>query len=163
NRGNGTFEETTAASGIRQCGWGFGAYWVDLDADGLLDLYVTNLGSNELWHNEGNGVFRKAPAGRFPDDARFSIAAAFRDADADGRLDVFIGNYVTTTIAEESKRSLTDQRLPEEYDAPGGSFHLQHADGTFEDVTARAGTTAPLGRTIGAIAFDYDGDGLTDL
>jgi enediyne biosynthesis protein E4 len=163
NRGDGSFEDVTASSGIRQCGWGFGAYWVDLDNDGWLDLYITNLGSNELWRNEGNGSFTRAPPGRFPDDPRFSIAAAFLDANRDGLLDVFIGNYVVTSVKEESARSLRDQKLPDEYDPPGGSFFLQQADGTFENVTAEAGTAAPQGRTIGAIAFNYNGDGITDL
>lgn len=163
NRGDGSFEDVTRSSGIRQCAWGFGAWWVDLDNDGWLDLYITNLGSNELWRNEGNGSFTPAPPGRYPDDPRFSIAAAFLDANRDGLLDVFIGNYVVTSVKEESARSLRDQKLPDEYEPPGGSFFLQQADGTFENVTAAAGTAAPQGRTIGAIAFDYNGDGITDF
>ena len=163
NRGDGTFEDATARSGIRQCGWGVGAFWVDLDNDGRLDLYVTNLGSNELWHNEGNGTFRKAPPGRFPDDRRYSIPAAFLDANRDGKLDVFIGNYVVTSLEEEAARTLSRQKLPDEYDPPGGSFFLQREDGTFVDATAASGANARRGRTIGAIAFDYDGDGVTDL
>lgn len=163
NRGDGSFDDVTPSSGIRQCGWGFGAWWVDLDNDGWLDLYITNLGSNELWRNEGNGSFTRAPPGRFPDDPRFSIAAAFLDANRDGLLDVFIGNYVVTSVEEESARALRDQKLPDEYAPPGGSFFLQQTGGRFENVTSQAGTAAPQGRTIGAIAFDYDGDGITDL
>jgi hypothetical protein len=163
NRGDGTFEDATERSGIRQCGWGVGAWWVDLDGDGRLDLYVTNLGENELWHNEGNGRFRRAPAGRFPDDRRFTIPAAFVDANRDGRLDVFLGNYVVTSLAEESSRPLSRQKLPDEYDPPGASFHLQNADGTWTDATSSSGVRVVRGRAIGAIAFDYDGDGVTDL
>jgi hypothetical protein len=162
-RGDGTFTDVTARSGIRQCGWGFGAYWVDLDSDGWLDLYVTNLGKNELWRNNGDGTFSQAPAGRSPDDARFSIGAAFLDGDRDGRLDVFIGNYVVTSLAEEARRTLSDQKLPDEYDPPGCSLHLQRPDGTFADVTKTAGVDVEKGRAIGAIAFDYNGDGITDL
>ncbi|MGH9315510.1 MAG: CRTAC1 family protein [Thermoanaerobaculia bacterium] len=162
-RGDGTFEDVTAASGIRQCGWGFGVWWVDLDNDGWLDLYITNLGSNELWHNNGNGTFTRMPAGRFPDDRRYSIPAAFLDANRDGRLDVFIGNYVVTSLEEESKRTLSHQKLPDEYDPPGACFFLQRSDGTFADVTQAAGLGSVRGRTMGAIAFDYNGDGMTDL
>lgn len=163
NRGDGTFEDATARSGIRQCAWGIGAYWVDLDNDGRLDLYVTNLGGNDLWHNNGDGTFTRAPAGRFPDDKRFSIAAAFLDANRDGLLDAFIGNYIATSVEEESRRTLREQKLPDEYAPPGASFFLQRPDGTFEDATAAAGVETPLGRTIGAIAFDFDADGMTDL
>ena len=162
-RGDGTFEDVTARSKIRQCGWGVGAWWVDLDNDGFLDLYVTNLGSNELWRNNGDGSFTRAAAGQFPDDMRYSIPAAFLDANRDGRLDVFVGNYVVTSIAEESSRTLANQKLPDEYDAPGSSLFLQQTDGTFVDATRTAGLAGIRGRTIGAIAFDYDGDGVTDL
>ncbi len=162
-RGDGTFEDVTARSNIRQCGWGFGAYWVDLDNDGWLDLYVTNLGANELWRNNGDGTFTKAPPGRFPDDARFSIGAAFLDADRDGLLDVFIGNYVVTSLPEEARRTLSEQKLPDEYDPPGCSLHLERPGGTFVDVTKTAGVAVEKGRAIGAIAFDYNGDGITDL
>jgi enediyne biosynthesis protein E4 len=163
NRGDGRFEDVTSRSGIRQCGWAFGAYWVDLDNDGWLDLYVTNLGHNELWHNNRDGTFSRAPEGRFPDDGRFSIGAAFLDANRDGRLDVFVGNYVATSLAEESRRTITDQKLPDEYDPPGNSFWIQRPDGTFENATLRAGLAGTHGRNIGAIAFDFDLDGVTDL
>lgn len=162
-RSDGTFQDVTAASGIRQCGWGVGAWWVDLDNDGFLDLYITNLGGNELWHNNGNDTFTLASAGLFPDDRRYSIPAAFLDANRDGRLDVFIGNYVVTSLEEESKRTLSAQKLPDEYDPPGASFFLQRSDGAFVDATASSGVSAPKGRTIGAIAFDFNGDGITDL
>ena len=162
-RGDGTFQDVTASSGIRQCGWGHGAWWVDLDNDGQLDLVVTNLGSQELWHSRGDGTFTRATAGHVPGDSRFSIAAAFLDADRDGLLDVFVGNYVSTSVEEESRLTLTRQKLPDEYDPPGSSFHLQRPNGTFVDATASSGANAAKGRVIGAVAFDYDGDGITDL
>ena len=162
-RGDGTFEDGTARSGIRQCAWGVGAWWVDLDNDGFLDLYVTNLGGNELWHNNRNGTFTRTPSGRFPDDQRYSIPAAFLDANGDGLLDVFVGNYVVTSLKEEAARAMTRQKLPDEYDPPGASFFLQRADGTFEEATAAAGFSNIRGRTIGAVVFDYNGDGPTDL
>lgn len=48
NRGDGTFEDVTARSGIRSCGWRMGAYWVDLDGEGRLDLVVTGVGRVEI-------------------------------------------------------------------------------------------------------------------
>jgi hypothetical protein len=160
---DGSFEDVTSRSGIRQCAWGVGAWWVDLDNDGFLDLYITNLGGNELWRNNGNGTFSRVPAGRFPDDTRYSIPAAFLDANGDGLLDVFVGNYVVTSLAEEATRTMTQQKLPDEYAPPGASFFLQRPDGAFEDTTAASGFGRVAGRTIGAIAFDYDGDGVTDI
>jgi hypothetical protein len=162
-RGDGTFEDVTARSQIRQCGWGHGAFWVDLDNDGWLDLYVTGLGPKELWHNNGDGTFTLLPPEKTPDDRRYSIPAAFLDANRDGLLDVFIGNYVVTTLEAEEALTMTTQKLPDQYDPPGSSLHLQRADGNWEDATAKSGVGAARGRTIGAIAFDYNGDGITDL
>jgi hypothetical protein len=162
-RGDGTFTDVTARSGIRQCGWGQGAYWVDLDNDGWLDLYVTNYGSSEIWRNNGDGTFSRLPTARVPSDRRYAIAAAFLDADGDGRLDVFVGNYVATSPEEEAARTMTAQKLPDEYDPPGASFFLQRPDGAFENRTEVSGIGRVRGRTIGAIAFDYNGDGKTDL
>jgi enediyne biosynthesis protein E4 len=163
NRGDGTFEDATPQSGILQCAWGCGAWWADLDNDGWLDLYVTNLGADELWHNARNGAFLRAGAGRFPDDPRYSIPAAFLDADRDGLLDVFVGNYVATSLEEESARGLREQKLPDEYEPPGNSFFRQRTDGTFADATDEAGLSDARGRTIGAIALDLGEDGITDL
>ncbi|HEX7579266.1 MAG TPA: VCBS repeat-containing protein, partial [Thermoanaerobaculia bacterium] len=51
NRGDGTFEDATVPSGIHSCGWANGAFWVDLDSEGLLDLVVTGLGRTAIWKN----------------------------------------------------------------------------------------------------------------
>ena len=64
NRGDGTFEDVTARSGIRSCGWKMGASWVDLDGEGRLDLVVTGVGKTELWKNLGDGTFREVAAER---------------------------------------------------------------------------------------------------
>jgi len=64
NRGDGTFEDVTVRSGIRSCGWRMGAYWVDLDGEGHLDLVVTGVGKLEVWKNLGNGTFRDVAAER---------------------------------------------------------------------------------------------------
>ena len=162
-RGDGTFEDVTERSGIRQCGWGHGAFWVDLDNDGWLDLFVTGLGPKELWHNNGDGTFTRMPAERTPDDKRYSIPAAFLDANRDGLLDVFIGNYVVTSLQEEEARTMRTQKLLDEYEPPGSSLHIQRPGGTWEDATAKAGVGASASRVLGAIAFDADGDGITDL
>ena len=59
NVGGGRFEDVTQKSGIRACGLGMGAYWADLDGDGRLDLYLTNVGPNAVWWNRGDGTFEQ--------------------------------------------------------------------------------------------------------
>ncbi|MDQ5857395.1 MAG: FG-GAP-like repeat-containing protein, partial [Acidobacteriota bacterium] len=60
NRGGGRFEDVTAAAGVRACGLGMGAFWADLDGDTDLDLYLTNVGPNQLFVNRGDGTFAEA-------------------------------------------------------------------------------------------------------
>ncbi|HEX5134474.1 MAG TPA: FG-GAP-like repeat-containing protein, partial [Thermoanaerobaculia bacterium] len=72
NVGGGRFEDRTRASGVRACGLGMGAFWVDIDGDGDLDLYLTNLGPNQLFVNRGNGTFEEAH-GTGLEDPLFSV------------------------------------------------------------------------------------------
>src|SRR4030095_14524805 len=94
NRGNGTFQDVTAASGIRHREYGMGACAGDVDNDGLIDLYITNVGSNVLYRNAGNGRFAEAPRAGGADTAMWSTSCAFVDVDRDGDLDLFVTNYV---------------------------------------------------------------------
>lgn len=58
NDGRGHFRDVTERAGLREHGYGMGACAGDFDADGDVDLYVTNVGPNTLWLNEGDGTFR---------------------------------------------------------------------------------------------------------
>ena len=92
----GRFEDVTAKSGVRACGLGMGAFWADLDGDGRLDLYLTNVGPNAVWWNRGDGTFEEGRDTGL-EDPLFSVGAAFLDFDGDGRLDVAVGNYLDST------------------------------------------------------------------
>nr|MDQ5872276.1 VCBS repeat-containing protein [Acidobacteriota bacterium] len=96
NRGGGRFEDVTAAAGVRACGLGMGAFWADVDGDADLDLYLTNVGPNQLFVNRGDGTFAEA-AGSGLEDPLFSIGAAFLDYDGDGDVDVAVANYLDST------------------------------------------------------------------
>src|SRR5215216_5513979 len=97
NRGNGTFEDVTAASGIRHREYGMGACAGDYDNDGLIDLYVTNVGPNVLYRNTGHGRFSEIANAGGADSALWSTSCAFLDIDRDGDLDLFVTNYVNRT------------------------------------------------------------------
>src|SRR5688572_18450172 len=94
NRGNGTFEDVAARSGIRHGGYGMGACAADYDADGDVDLYVTNDGPNTLYRNEGDGTFVDVTGAARVGDSRWSASCAFADLDVDGDLDLWVTNYV---------------------------------------------------------------------
>ena len=94
NRGNGSYEDVTAASGIRPRGYGMGACAGDIDNDGLIDLYVTNVGPNLLYRNGGRGHFTEIPNAGGAAGSGWSTSCAFLDIDRDGSLDLFVTDYV---------------------------------------------------------------------
>ena len=164
NVGGGRFQDVTAASGIHACGLGVGAFWADLDGDGRLDLYLTNVGPNAVWWNRGDGTFE---AGRDTnlEDPLFSVGAALLDYDGDGRLDVAVANYLESTPEWEAAQPQLQLRVPEDY--VGQPSHLFRNEGgrKFRDVTAAAGLSIPPAetKTLSIAVLDYDGDGRPDL
>jgi enediyne biosynthesis protein E4 len=164
NVGGGRFEDVTQRAGIHACGLGMGAFWVDLDGDGLLDLYLTNVGPNAVYWNRGDGTFEEGKETGL-EDPLFSVGAAFLDYDGDGRVDVAVANYLDTTPEWESKQPLFQLRVPEDY--VGQPSHLFHNDGQrhFTDATRAAGLSMDPRdtKTLSIAVLDYDGDGHPDL
>jgi hypothetical protein len=164
NLGGGRFEDVTALAGIHACGLGMGAFWVDLDGDGKLDLYLTNVGPNTVYWNRGDGTFEEGKDTGL-EDPLFSVGAAFLDYDGDGRVDVVVANYLDSTPEWEESQPLFELRVPEDY--AGQPSHLFHNEGKrrFADVTRKAGLAMNPSdaKTLGVAALDYDGDGRPDL
>ena len=122
---------------------------------------------NQLWRNRGDGTFEDVTQAAGVEDARWSVPSLFFDFDRDGWLDLFVGNYVNFSIAGH-KRCSTDLGRPNycgplAYEPQGDRLLRNRGDGTFEEVTGRAGLTAPPGSALGALAADFDGDGWQDL
>ncbi len=167
NRGDGTFEDRTAGSGLDVPLYGMGVAIADYDADGDQDLYLTVLGPNRLLENAGGGVFREAPHAASVADPGFSSVATWLDADGDGDLDLFLLNYVEWSIEEDIFCALDGVNksycTPESYG--GASAVLYRNDGAegFTDVTEEAGLFNPRGKGLGVAVLDFDGDGLSDL
>src|SRR5262245_53230132 len=96
NRGDGTFEDVTARSGLGASGWGQGVCAGDYDNDGFEDLFVTYYGQDRLYRNRGDGTFAdvSAKAGLLSKRTRWRVGCAFLDYDRDGKLDLFAANYI---------------------------------------------------------------------
>jgi hypothetical protein len=174
NKGDRTFEDVTVKAGLAASGWGQGACVGDYDNDGRDDLFVTSWGGNHLYHNDGAGHFTDvtAAAGLTSPQRRWSTGCAFLDYDRDGRLDLFVGNYIdfdpAATPRPESGlcryRGLPVACGPS--GLPGAHNLLYHnrGDGTFEDVSERAGITHTTGTyALGVSTIDFDNDGWVDL
>jgi hypothetical protein len=161
------FTDVTARSGLGVAGYGMGATVGDYDSDGWLDLYVTYLGSNRMFRNNGDGTFTDRTSATRTDDPRWSTGATFFDYDRDGWLDLFVVNYVT--FGRDLKRacfaasSARDYCNPSVYPPSTASLFHNNGNGTFTDVSARAGLPRASGRGLGVLAADVDGDGWTDV
>ena len=84
----------TARSGITQGLYGMGACAADYDNDGWIDLYVTNVGPNLLYHNNGGKTFTDVTRTAGVGSRSFGTSCAFADVDRDGYVDLFVTNYV---------------------------------------------------------------------
>ena len=159
--------DVTAASSIRATGYAMGVAVGDIDNDGWPDIYLTNFGPNQLLRNRGDGTFEDVTAASGADDPRWSVSATFLDYDRDGRLDLFVGNYVEFTIATHKRcRAATgaaDYCGPHSYAPVADRLLRNRGDGTFEDVTGRAGIERARGAALGVVAADFDLDGWPDI
>jgi len=170
NRGDGTFSDVTASSGLRNREYGMGACAGDYDNDGWIDLYVTNLGPNTLYRNNRRGAFEDVTKAAGVGSPLFSTSCAFVDVDRDGDLDLFVANYVDATADHNIFCSGSDPadrtRLychPLVYQGQRDVLYRNMGDGTFVDVSREAGLGDRLGNGLGVAVGDYDDDGWPDL
>lgn len=168
NGGAGRFTDITEESGSGDPGYGMGVALGDVDNDGTLDLYVTNVGPNVLLLNRGALTFEDRSERAGVDQRAWSTSAAFFDLDVDGRLDLFCCNYVDWSLGGELACSTAagrpDYCSPNSYDAPvADSLYRNEGDGRFTDVSAAAGLFARRGNGLGVVCGDFDGDGAIDI
>ena len=168
NRGNGTFQDVSAQSGIQHPNYGMGACAGDYDNDGRVDLYVTNVGPNTLYRNVGNGSFTDVTRAARVGAPLWSTACAFADLDKDGDLDLFVTNYVATDPAQNpfcGNASLKARSYchPLQFDALPNVIYRNDGNGTFTDMSAESGVAPLLGRGLGVVIADYDDDGWPDV
>jgi len=172
NNGDGTFTDVTEKAGVRGAGFGMGVAAADYDNDGWVDLYVTGVNRNQLFHNNGDGTFtdvteKAGVAGVHPKLGKtWSISAGWFDYDNDGRLDLFVTNYVNWSLETEPVCKTGDivaYCSPNSYTGQPNMLFHNNGDGTFTDVSDASGVGKHVGKGMGVVFADYDGDGFTDV
>lgn len=173
NQGDGTFIDVTDKAGVGYPGWGMGAVSADFDNDGWDDLYVTCYGANHLYRNNHDGTFADVTGKAGVGDTRWSTGAAFADYDGDGWLDLFVANYVDvhlSALPEFGRGKFCEfhgtpvQCGPRGLPGSGDSLYRNNGDGTFQDVSIKAGVADPERRFgMGAVWTDFNSDGRPDL
>jgi len=174
NNGDGTFTDVTRTAGVEGHGWGCGAVAADYNNDGYVDLLVYCYGHNILYRNKGDGTFVDVTAvagvgGPFT----WSGGAAFADYDNDGFLDLYVSGYIdfdVHNLAEYERMTCNFKKVRVAACGPRGLkgapdvLYHNNGDGTFTDVTLRAGVTDKQLYFGFSVGFeDFDGDGRPDL
>ncbi len=161
------FTDVTDTVGVGDDGYGMGATVGDYDGDGHLDLYVTNLGSNVLYHNDGDGSFTDVTRQSGTDDPRWSTSATFVDYDRDGDLDLFVVNYIAFTLEQhedcQDATGAPDFCNPSIYEPVPDRLLRNDGNGRFTDVSRAAGLEQAYGSGLGVTCADFDRDGWVDI
>ena len=173
NNHDGTFTDVTAKAGVSGEGYGMGVAVGDYDNDGWPDLYVANVTRNQLFHNNRDGTFtdvtaRAGVGGGILDGRKmWSVSALWIDYNNDGLADLFVSNYCKWEVDKDPICGpRPDQRSychPRNYAPLPNTLYRNNGDGTFTDVSAETGISQHLGKGMGAVMADYDGDGFMDI
>jgi hypothetical protein len=177
NNHDGTFTDVTEKAGVANERWGFGAVIGDYDNDGWPDIYVSNFGKNRLYHNNHDGTFTDVAEMAGVTLGGWSAGATWGDYDHDGYLDLFVPGYVK--FDPDNPPIAGKGGLPPGFcqfrgidvmcgprGLPGEGDHLFHnnRDGTFTDVSVKAGVSDPRGYYgLASVFVDVADDGWLDL
>src|SRR5882672_6665957 len=172
NKGNMQFEDITERAGVKTNRWCTGATMVDINNDGLLDIYVSVSGpgagskgvdrANLLFINNGDHTFTEAARAYGIADTGFTTHAVFLDYNGDGYLDLFLLNNSPQDFARGAADThpLGVQAMsPASYN----TLYRNNGNGTFTDVSAQAGILRKIGYGLGVVAADVNRDGRPDI
>ncbi len=173
NNGDLTFTDVTEKAGVAGEGYGMGIAVGDYDNDGKPDFFLANVTRNQLFHNKGDGTFEDVTdkaglAGAvFDGHKMWAVAAGWFDYDNDGLLDLFVSNYCKWEVNKDPV-CLAGGRLraychPNNYASLPNTLYHNNGNGTFTDVSKETGISATLGKGMGVVFADYDGDGYMDV
>jgi len=167
NEGGMKFRDVTEQSGLAGSGYDMGAAVADYDNDGQPDLFVAGVNGSALYHNIGNGRFEDVTAKAGIKNKGWAVAAGWVDFDRDGKLDLWVVHYTKWQLPDDrfcgdSARGIRVYCHPKYFQGLPSTLYRNRGDGTFEDVTERAGLSKFAGRGMSVAFSDYDHDGYPD-
>ncbi|HKE26911.1 MAG TPA: CRTAC1 family protein [Bryobacteraceae bacterium] len=168
NEGNWKFRDVTQDAGVAGQGYSMGVAAADYDNDGHPDLFVAGVNRNTLYHNLGNGRFEDVTAKAGIKSGEWAVAAGWLDYDRDGWLDLWVVHYAKWSpsfdrYCGDATRGLRIYCHPKYFEGVANTLYRNRGDGTFEDVTDRAGLAGFIGRGMSVAFADYDDDGFPDV
>ena len=162
----GVFTDVTNEASVGDTGYGLGCCVGDYNNDGFTDLYVTNYGANVLYRNNGDGTFTDVADAAGIAGNQFSSGCAFVDVDADGYLDLYVVNYVQfdpATNPECTRQRVRTYCTPEALPGAADVLYRNNGDGTFTNISEKAGVGTTSGKGLGVVCGDIDNDGDIDI
>ncbi|HZO88202.1 MAG TPA: CRTAC1 family protein [Chthonomonadaceae bacterium] len=168
NNHDGTFTDVTEKAGVGCGRYAIGVAVADYDNDGYLDMYICCFGGNVLYHNNHDGTFTDVTArAGVGGGKRLSSSAAWGDFDGDGYLDLYVCNYVKYRLDQDLFCSKFQGHKsycgPNLYEPELHTLYHNNGDGTFTDVSEKAGIHKKAGNGLGVVWLDYNDDGKPDI
>lgn len=152
------FDDVTEFAGIRDLGYGQGVTVGDFDNDGFPDLYVGNIGRNQLYRNNGDGTFTDVTAIAETEAGGWTSSCVLADFNQDANPDLYVVTYLDATSPYRPCGKHAPLRCtPLNFPAESDRFYLNLGDGRFRDLTDSHGLAATEGRGLGVVAADFDG------
>jgi len=164
NRGDFRFEEITKKSGLECHGYAMGVAVGDIDNDGTLDVYVSNLGPDRLFRNRGDGTFEDITESAGLGDGAWGASCLFVDINRSGFLDLYVSRYVHFVRKRCSDLAGRPEFCgPKEYAPLSDLLYRNNGNRTFTDISESAGMSSVRAAGLGVVSDDFDDDGWPDI
>ena len=168
NNRDGTFTDVTEQAGVPGGTFGMGVAVGDYDNDGHADMIVTAYGRPTLYHNNGNGTFTDVTKAAGLDIPGWTTSAVWFDYDNDGKLDLFLCSFVefsgkANVVCGDNKLGRRYYCIPRVFKPTPSLLFKNNGNGTFTKTSTGTDIERALGKALGVVATDINGDGLMDL